>query len=74
MTETEVTMMTELLRKNRFKLAWSLEEMSKLEPNMAFHKLNIDPNAKEIIQKKRAFTLERQKAIAKEVEKLKVAS
>lgn len=43
-----------------------------LDPNVAVHKLNLDRNAKKIAQKKREFVLKIQKAIAKEVEKLKI--
>lgn len=46
-------------------------DMLGLDPNVAIHKLNIDPHTKKIVQKKKKFTLERQKAIAEEVKKLK---
>lgn len=67
----KVAQMTELFKENRGEFAWSLVDMPGLDPNMDIHKLNLDPNAKIIEQKKRMLIPKRQKAIVKEVERLK---
>lgn len=45
--------------------------MPRLDPSVTIHKLNLDPNTKRIMQKKRIFIAKRQKAITKEVKKFK---
>lgn len=69
--ETQVTQMTELLKGNRKEFTWSLAYILSLNPGVVVHKLNIDYIVKRVLQKKRMFTSKRQKAIAKEVKKLK---
>lgn len=51
--------MTELLRDSKVVFAWTLADMLGLNPSMVVHRLNLDPNAKKIIQKKCMFTPER---------------
>lgn len=51
--------MTNLLRENIGEFTWSPTDMLGLDRNVAIHKLNIDPNAKIVVQKKRMFTLEK---------------
>lgn len=65
---TKVMKMTELPGKNKFNFAWSLIDMSGLDSSVFLHKLNINLNAKKIVEKKRAFTPKRQKAIITEIE------
>ena len=44
--------------------------MGGIDPTVITHKLNTSPSFKPVKQKRRSFTLERQKAISKEVRKL----
>lgn len=71
MTELKVTKVIKLLKENRFEFAWSPTNMLGLAPSVAIHKLNIDPNAKRIVQKKRVLIPDRQKAIVEYMEKLR---
>ena len=45
-------------------------EIVGIDPRVTSHSLNVNPNIKPIFQKKRNFTYERQKVIAKETKKL----
>lgn len=44
--------------------------MKGINPNVITHKLNVDPNAKPVKQKRRKFAPERNKIINKEVQKM----
>lgn len=48
-------------------------DILELDPSVAVHKMNIKPNVKRVMQKKRMFSPERKKVIAKVINKLKVA-
>ena len=65
------------LKKNLDFFAWSHEDMSRINEQVIVHNLNVNPKKKPIQQKRRVFTLERNKAIIKvftlEVEKLLAA-
>ena len=65
------------LKKNLNFFAWSHEDMSRINEQVIVHNLNVNPKKKPIQQKRRVFTLERNKAIIKfftlEVEKLLAA-
>ncbi|XP_074377175.1 uncharacterized protein LOC141718695 [Apium graveolens] len=50
--------------------AWGPKDMPGLDPKTATHCLNVQPEAKPVKQRKRTFTVERQKVIEAEVEKL----
>ncbi|XP_074342217.1 uncharacterized protein LOC141679683 [Apium graveolens] len=50
--------------------SWGPEDMPGLDPKTAKHFLNVQPEAKPVKQKKRTFTVEQQKVIKDEVEKL----
>jgi len=58
------------LKCNNDVFAWSHEDMPGIDPSIIVHKLNVDPNHRAMKQRRRAFTAERNQAIAKEVEKL----
>lgn len=62
----------ELLRKNKFKFVWSLVDIPSLKPSVVVHRLNINPKAKRVVQKNRMFAQKIQRAITKEMEKLKL--
>lgn len=63
-----------MLRRNKFEFAWTLVAILGLNPNVVVYKLNIKLQAKVVAQKKKkVFTLKRQKAIAKDVKKFKLA-
>jgi len=49
--------------------AWNYEDMSELDPEVAMHRLNINPNAKHVKQQQRRFCLEIIEAIQFEVKK-----
>jgi len=61
---------TTFLRNNQDVFAWSHEDMPGIDPSVMVHKLNVSPLFPPIRQKKRVFAQERDKAIAKEVQKL----
>lgn len=71
LTKPENTRIVELLRENRAEFTWIPADIPGLDPSVAVHKLTINPNAKRVVQKKRMFVLEKQRAIAEEVEKLR---
>ena len=58
------------LKKNMEVFAWKKEDMGGIDPAVITHRLNVSPSFKPVKQKRRIFTLERQKAISEEVAKL----
>ena len=58
------------LRKNKDVFAWSHKYILGIDPLMAKHKLNIDLRYPPMRQKKRRFTLERNKIVRDEVDTL----
>ena len=58
------------LRHNKDVFAWKQADMGGIDPTVITHRLNVSPSFKPIKQKRRSFTLERQKAINEEVSKL----
>lgn len=50
--------------------AWTHADMPGIDPRVITHRLNVDLSAKPIRQKKRAFAVDRNLAIAEEVDKL----
>ena len=50
--------------------AWKQEDMGRIDPAVITHRLNVSPSFKPVKQKRRSFSLERQKAINEEVGKL----
>ena len=58
------------LKENQDVFAWSHKDMLGIDPSIIVHKLNVSPSSPPIRQRKRVFTQERDKAIAKEVQKL----
>ena len=61
---------TTFLSDNQDVFAWSHEDMPGIDPSVMVHKLNVSPSFPPIRQKKQVFAQERDKAIAKEVQKL----
>ena len=55
------------LRGNRDVFTWSHEDMPGIDPSVMVHRLNVSPSFPPIRQKKRVFTPERDRVIAKEV-------
>lgn len=53
--------------------AWSADDMPDINPNVAWHRLQVDPKARPINQKKRNLGGEKQKATSEEVDKLLAA-
>ena len=62
--------LTAFLRDNQDVFTWSHEDMLGINPSVIVHRLNVSPSFSPIWQKKRIFAQERDKAIAKEVQKL----
>ena len=58
------------LRQNKDVFAWKQADMGGIDPAVITHRLNVSPSFKPIKQKRRSFTLERQKSINEEVSKL----
>jgi hypothetical protein len=70
LSEELKTELSEFLKKNVDVFAWSHEDMPGIDPAIISHKLNIEPAAKPVKQKKRNFAPEGNRAIAEEVDKL----
>ena len=68
------TRLIEFLKENLDVFAWSHEDMLGISSKIIQHKLNVDPERKPVQQRRRAFALERDQAIAEEVTKLLTAS
>ena len=58
------------LKHNMEVLTQKQEDMGGINPTVITHRLNINPSFKPVKQKRRSFTLERQKTIDEEVSKL----
>ena len=63
-------LLTQFLRHNKDVFAWKKADMGGIDPAVITHRLNVSPSFKPVNQKRRSFTLERQKAINEEVGKL----
>lgn len=61
----------DFLRKNQDVFSWSHKDMIGIDPNINFHKLNIDCNFSPVQQKRRLLDKERSKALKEEVEELR---
>ena len=60
-----------LFLKNNLDLyAWSHKDMSRIDPKIMVHQLNVSPSFPPVQQRKRIFAQEMDKAMAKEVHKL----
>lgn len=46
--------------------------MPRLDLSVAVYKLNPNPNARKVVQKKRMFALDKQRATVEDVDKLKI--
>ncbi|KAL0416891.1 UNVERIFIED_CONTAM: Retrovirus-related Pol polyprotein from transposon gypsy [Sesamum latifolium] len=64
------TMTIDILRRNNDMFAWNPSNFRGINSEVIVHRLNIDPQAKPVKQKKRAFGVERNKIIEEEVNKL----
>ena len=64
------SLLIHFLKQNKDVFAWRQEDMGGIDLVIIAHKLNVSPSFKPVKQKKRSFTLERQKVINEEVGKL----
>ena len=64
------SLLIHFLKQNTKVFAWKQEDMGIIDPVEIPHKLNVSLSFKPIKQKRRSFTLERQKAINEEVDKI----
>lgn len=62
--------LTKVLKENMDLLAWRLEDMKGIDPEITVHRLNIKPDAKPVLQKRRHFGEQQKEISEKEVEKL----
>ena len=62
--------LTTFLKENQDVFAWSHENISRIDPSIIVHRLNVSPSSHPIRQRIRVFAQERDKAIAEEVQKL----
>ncbi|KAL2226838.1 UNVERIFIED_CONTAM: Retrovirus-related Pol polyprotein from transposon [Sesamum indicum] len=69
MNEGEMAMI-EFLRKNADMFAWSPSDFTGIDPEVIVHRLNVDPMARPVQQRKRTFSSDNNEAIRQEVEKL----
>ncbi|CAA0810399.1 Unknown protein, partial [Striga hermonthica] len=60
----------QFLRSNSDVFAWKHKDMKGIDPQKACHRLNLDKTVKPVIQKRRKFGPDRQKALEEEVNKL----
>ena len=67
------TKLIEFLKENLDVFVWSHEDMPGISPKIIQHKLNVDPERKPVQQRRRAFALEGDQAIAEKVTKLLTA-
>ena len=65
--------LTTFPKENQDVFAWSHKDMPGIDPSVMVHRLNVSPSFPPFHQKKRVFTQERDRAIAKEVRKLQEA-
>ncbi|XP_075675029.1 uncharacterized protein LOC142644266 [Castanea sativa] len=63
----------ELEEENQDVFAWSHKDMPRINPSVMVHRLNVSPSFSPVRQKKRVFALERDRAIAVEIQKLQEA-
>ncbi|KAL0387509.1 UNVERIFIED_CONTAM: hypothetical protein Sradi_2632700 [Sesamum radiatum] len=64
------TLMIEFLGKNIDMFAWNPLDFKEINLEVIVHKLNMDPQAKLVKQKKRSFGMEHNRIIEEEVQKL----
>ena len=62
--------LVKFLKKNLDVFAWSYEDMPGIDGNVIEHYLNVDPMKKLVQQKRWVFSLERNKVVMEEIEKL----
>ena len=62
--------LTTFLKKNQDVFAWSHEDMLGIDPSIIVHRSNVLPSSLPVRLKMRVFVLERDNAIAEEVQKL----
>ena len=64
------SLLIHFLNQNMEVFAWKQEDMGGIDPAVITHRLNVSPSFKSVKQKRRSFSLERQKIINEEVGKL----
>ncbi|KAL2251409.1 uncharacterized protein LOC105173757 [Sesamum indicum] len=69
MEDVEMAMI-EFLRKNVDRFAWSPSDFTGINPEVIVHRLNVDPVARPVQQKKRSFGNDKNEIIRQEVDKL----
>ncbi|KAL2252699.1 UNVERIFIED_CONTAM: hypothetical protein Sindi_0064600 [Sesamum indicum] len=62
--------MVEFLRRNVDMFAWSPSDFTGIDPEIIVHRLNVDPAARPVQQRKRSFGSDKNEIIRQEVDKL----
>ena len=62
-----------VLRENLISFAWSAKDMPGINPDIICHRLNVKPQAKAKIQRRRRLTEDRAEAVTEEIKKLREA-
>ncbi|XP_070662300.1 uncharacterized protein [Malus domestica] len=70
LSDAEVEELLKFLRSNTNVFAWFHRDMTGIDPEVAYHQLNVDPSYPPHRQKQRRFTLERNQIISVEVDRL----
>ena len=70
LTDTLREHVISFLKTNHDCFAWSHEDMTGIDPEVAVHRLQVDPDYRPIKQKRRKFASERNKIINDEIQKL----
>lgn len=68
--ETERAQMIDFLKQNQDVFAWTRMDMPGIDPGIACHRLNTDPDFPAYQQRQRRFAPERNKIISKEIDSL----
>ena len=68
--EPEKIELLNLLMQNKEVFAWTLYEMPDISPEVMYHKLNMDPKQKPVIQKARRMGIPQARAVIEEFQKL----
>ena len=70
LTDTLKEQVVSFLKNNHDCFAWSHEDMTGIDPEVAVHHLQVDPDYRPVKQKRRKFASELNKIINNEIQKL----
>jgi len=70
LSQEQEQQLIQVLKRNLSSFAWSVTDMSGIDPDFLCHKLNINPSAKPKVQKRRRLSGDRAQAATEEIHKL----